>query len=1141
MTTRKWFTLHAVTATIFAFLPPVASRTRHLLLSVFLLPQLLVGATEYFVAPEGSDSNDGISPLTAFASIQRGLDQLHSGDTLVIAPGEYYEAATIENIGTTETTTTIRAAIPGTAILRGDIPAPEFKLAEGYNHVYVATLDSNLPVQVVNERNSVLIHQTAGNISELEFNPGAFYHDTENKRLYLSTSDALPPDTHDITLTVLKGDGLLARNATNLVIEGIGATGFNIGGTFDEGGTGIALENSRDSVIRNCTAWFNGFGIEIRSAVPDSGGNRIEDCLAWGNSSPFATFRRGGITALRHRNDTIRNSEAYYNSNTGIYLRIHGDNEVPGRIVDSLAWGNRWDLIIKTNPLTDSGRLSAVERSIGHSIRERSNPQNGLYRELDSGNYTEWPTDTIFLNNEKDLEMEAEFADPLNRDYRLQATSRFRNTAPDGGDRGPLPYQGDVYFVSAVGDDTNDGLSASASWQTLQHAASHLQPGDTLYIEPGEYADDLTLTAAGTATEPISIRGRGREPVVLKGTLVIDGSRYIEVQRLHLSQPVIVQAGEAVAFSHCTFTGYKGIKAQDTNGLTLEHCQFGVETATAVSAHAIRNLVSTGNHFLAPYAPAIVLDSQSTVRYADYNAWPYPPQEGWNTLPTSGAEAYSIWPNTSSGAAMVALLQTRGPLGKPLGPFFLDPLERPLELLHGPNIHSTSATTANIEWLANLPCTVEIAWGTDPDHIENRTQIDSAAFGTFSLTGLLPGTTYYARILSLTESMVHVGQDQTEPLAIPIAAIPEPELLTFTTSSYDRDPVTWHVSPAGDNGNDGTNEESPLATIQAAADRANVGDTILIESGEYIEQVRIRSTGSADRPITFRAVEDGEVTLSAGPAQLQDAFSVHNKAHLRFDHMNLLSMLFNLYRADDIEITRIFAGRYSRNFYAPGFVYALRCDNLLIANSVALSAKNGPRIKGCANVVIRNCVFYRNMIGQLQIESLPGDSVIIKNCIFTDGIRNKLRAPMIDIARKIGFREANNCYYPRYRTWDEKSIIRLYSDEAFERARIAYNVPDATVPHPVIGELQTMSFAEMQKRLGDNGSILANPRFAGLAEYPETDEAGDPVYSVDRMTGSGVIPFHYFFATNPKVVARGMGLQPEVFSAVNSSGNPVTE
>lgn len=44
--------------------------------------------TVYYVnALTGNDANDGLSPETAFATIQRAIDTTQDGDTVVVAPG----------------------------------------------------------------------------------------------------------------------------------------------------------------------------------------------------------------------------------------------------------------------------------------------------------------------------------------------------------------------------------------------------------------------------------------------------------------------------------------------------------------------------------------------------------------------------------------------------------------------------------------------------------------------------------------------------------------------------------------------------------------------------------------------------------------------------------------------------------------------------------------------------------------------------------------------------------------------------------------------------------------------------------------------------------------------------------------------
>jgi len=70
---------------------------------------------------------------------------------------------------------------------------------------------------------------------------------------------------------------------------------------------------------------------------------------------------------------------------------------------------------------------------------------------------------------------------------------------------------------------------------------------------------------------------------------------------------------------------------------------------------------------------------------------------------------------------------------------------------------------------------------------------------------------------------------------------------------------TYYVSPNGSDTNSGTSPTAPLRTIQKAADRTDPGDTVSIMNGTYTEPgkgadvVRISRSGSAGKPITYRA------------------------------------------------------------------------------------------------------------------------------------------------------------------------------------------------------------------------------------------------------------------------------------------------
>jgi hypothetical protein len=82
----------------------------------------------------------------------------------------------------------------------------------------------------------------------------------------------------------------------------------------------------------------------------------------------------------------------------------------------------------------------------------------------------------------------------------------FKNFLSDATLPGPT-----TYYVSPSGDDGNSGTSADQSWKTITKADSAvLEPGDSILFEQGgTYYGALTVTASGTATDPITIGAYG--------------------------------------------------------------------------------------------------------------------------------------------------------------------------------------------------------------------------------------------------------------------------------------------------------------------------------------------------------------------------------------------------------------------------------------------------------------------------------------------------------------------------------------------------------------------------------------------------------------------------------------------------------
>ena len=72
----------------------------------------------YYVSNQGNDDNDGRTRETAFRTIGRALETIQPGGTILILPGTYHEALTLENAGSSNEPITIRGE-GGMAVLDG--------------------------------------------------------------------------------------------------------------------------------------------------------------------------------------------------------------------------------------------------------------------------------------------------------------------------------------------------------------------------------------------------------------------------------------------------------------------------------------------------------------------------------------------------------------------------------------------------------------------------------------------------------------------------------------------------------------------------------------------------------------------------------------------------------------------------------------------------------------------------------------------------------------------------------------------------------------------------------------------------------------------------------------------------------------
>lgn len=1086
-----------------------------LLLTLTLGPRLFAAA--YFVSNDGcDDTHDGLSREQAFATIQRGVDALEPGDTLTILPGEYAENVKIVEFGDPDRQTVIRAAIPGTALLRGDRDAPPFRKVEGRRFAYVADIEG--PVLGAHEIDTLTRLNPAAGVDGVDIRPGSYFYDEDAHKLYLSRADFQSPSAYRYTIPVRRDHGFHILNAQNIVLDGLAATGFVAPVeryVFLKLISGFMIEDSRDIVLRNLTAFLNQSGITLheQNTEADGRGNRVEHSIAYGNQGD-------GIAAYYPNGTVIRDSVAYLNGAFGVRFYANRTGEV--RFLRNLAWGNgAKDMEMKGQGLSDEAASAAfcvalndfAVRNLAHCVL------GGRHIYLD-GNHARHdqplPTDTVrmpiipweMVGVSADDVLEAlaaqerfadhEFADPVNFDFRLQADAESR--APVGNEpfRGIAPFEANLRYLSPAGEDTADGLSMREAWRTLDFALKQLNPGDTLYLADGRYPLNTPVRI-----DALTIRGRGLALPCIDGPVVIEGVDNVTLERLQFAGPVRMESLNAVRVENCVFEG--PVAVRDVNGLELRHALL----AEPLEIRESGGIDLRGMLFAAQ--PAMRLDRIESIDHANANSYA-DPGAAWSidgrnlTLdelrPAFETAARHIVPTLGRDADNRLRLDNpaafagRGPLGRNIG------LHREwapvMARVSGPVLHSVTDTTANIEWWAGTPLHLELTWAGAEGEIGRVGLNQTDRYGSYSLTGLEPGESYTVRLRP-----IHAHpQRRTDPARRVRVDPTETASTDFQTATTRHEPRTVYVATDGNDDRDGLTRETAWRSLQQAADRVRPGDTVLIGGGEYQGLVYLPITGERDRPITFTSIPGEKVEIVGG------GFRLFGKHHYRFDALyfkNFDSTVIEIRDGSDLQLSRIHRiGGWSAALGAYRTAGIRVHDNVLLGGIGAVDATQ------CPDLRIEHNVIYGNMITQIRVDNEPDEPFLIANNIFAETGRGKQHVAMLGAWQVQSMTEGNNAFYLRWPE-SERTIFQVYELSADER-----RVHPLFDPHTK--EFFSDTLPAYHAVVGPTSSFAANPMMPGSQGFRQ----GWPQISAND--------FPDLFAANPELVRRGIGLRPEAFA-----------
>ncbi|MBN1672318.1 MAG: right-handed parallel beta-helix repeat-containing protein [Kiritimatiellae bacterium] len=1026
--TNRWL----IAACVLSALPPLQGAEEH-------------ARRERFVAMHGDDRNDGASWQTAWQTVGHGVNQLGPGTTLTIGPGVYRESVRRTGLcGTARAPIVIRARFPGTAVLSGFIRVGGFRRMPGKTYTWVA----DLPTDTIPDSAVVVRPDTGRRLREV---PGpdivelvlqSFAIDRAAGKLYVRCADGRPPGERGVLLAVRERGLWFPDSVENgertgpahLTIDGLEVRGF--------AQEGIRLRSPRDVTIQDCVVHDCAYGILIKREALRT---RVLRCDVFGNQSHY--FESANIQFnCKTVNCAVRDCRVHDSDSYGLRTYYEGwgrfeESDSPTVFERNIIWN------CQNCAIGFKGGMSKQATARGNVVLGW-----GLYIPVKAYNTfsgdarSKTDVGNLYFGNSgrADVLTGPGFVDPENLDYRLQSDSPARGKGPDGTDLGAYPYRGDVFFVKPDGDDSRPGTSLAGAWRTLAHAGRQARPGHTVLVAAGTYNEPLRPAVSGTKEQPIVFRARGRDRVVIEGRgTLLDGVDLTARSYVRVEGFTVQGCGEAgirlggpgsagLAAVRCTAYangGYGVLAGPDTAGLLVQRCTIVANARAGVRLAGPSRSARIEQSIMADNAAAqIRLDSADHRElYVDHNAYDLPAQQPaalgvyagkstttldhWRAL--AGADHQSISadprllnpregdfrlaadsPCRNAGLGFYDIGAGRGDAAN--ATFRIDRIE----------VRGVTASTATITWWTpEREGNTQIEYGTDPEPGQRREHLyEYSAFHHAALTGLEPDTTYYYRVGTGRGRVFHTnpGLARAEELAPTDQVVSE--VRSFRTARVDPPPRTYYVSATvGRETNDGLAPDHAFKRIEQAAARAAAGDTVIIEPGTYREWLIPLSSGTADRPITFKSAGWAPVILE-GKLVAESLIRLVGVRHIRFQGFHLHGIKGHKYRgygagasgmvwidkASDIRFRYCFFD--GRGSYAQ---HGIRCAKedaahaRLVVEDCAFLAMSQTFVMRRQAAEFNHCVFGISYFG--NIRSLTPDARIrIRNCIATGAIQEKM-------------------------------------------------------------------------------------------------------------------------------------------------------
>jgi len=358
-------------------------------------------ATTYYVSNSGNDANNGTTLDTPFKTIQKAMNVVAGGDTVLVRGGTYREEITANRGGSANNYVTVSGYQDEVPVIKGSAIVSGWTLYAG-NIWKKANWTVNSQQVFVDQQDNAGLQQigmpstlygafeyptpVGSGLSSMK--AGSFYYDPASYTLYVWLPDGSDPNTHVMEASVKRR--LFFMNASYIYLKKL-AFRHTSSSAFAK--QGIAVELGSYSVMDQCDVQYTDFagvsagylktGVQIlNSNISNNGDSGINaptsydfriagNRLNHNNTRNFnQLWHAGGFKAASKAYGVVDHNEVAYNNGSGIWFDYANSGKA---------------IVVKNNYVHDNGTREAgifMEVSKNASIYNNvlaNNERRGIY------------------------------------------------------------------------------------------------------------------------------------------------------------------------------------------------------------------------------------------------------------------------------------------------------------------------------------------------------------------------------------------------------------------------------------------------------------------------------------------------------------------------------------------------------------------------------------------------------------------------------------------------------------------------------------------------------------------------------------------------------------------------------------------